>query len=161
MKRIGQYVPTVAKYIVLLLTAGYVALLMLFVSGSRKPFEEVSAAVREALGTETLTEQSGQAFKRSYGLNSLDYDGVLYFTSASSISAEEVLLVRVKDDSQIQQVTDAIEEHTQNRLGDFEGYAPEQVKILEEARQSVRGNYIFFAVSENADQYMEAFADSL
>lgn len=161
MKRIGQYVPTVAKYIILLLTAGYVALLMLFISGSRKPFDEVSSAVREAVGTETLTEQTGQALKRSYGLNSSDYDGVLYFTSASSISAEEVLLVRVKDSSQIQQVTDAIEEHTQNRLGDFEGYAPEQVKILEDARQSVRGNYIFFAVSENADQYIEAFADSL
>jgi len=43
----------------------------------------------------------------------------------------------------------------------FEGYAPEQARLLESARQSVRGSYIFFAVSENADRYMEAFAGSL
>lgn len=161
MKNSGRYWPTIAKYIVLALIAGYVALLLLYFSGSRKSFEEVSGAVSGAIDTESLDEQNGQALKRNFGLNSSDYAGVLYYASDSSMSAEEVLLIQVSEDSQIQQVTEAIENRVENRLSDFEGYAPEQVRILEDARQSVRGRYIFYAASEDAERYLEVFTDSL
>ena len=161
MKHVGQYVFTVAKYVVLMLTAGYIALLLLFAGVSRKSFDEVSAAVSSAVDTNNLSGQDSQALKRNFGLNSSEYSGVLYYASASGISAEEVLLIQVADSSQISQVTDALEEHVESRQQIFEGYAPEQARLLESARQSVRGSYIFFAVSENADWYMEAFAGSL
>lgn len=161
MKHVGQYVFTVAKYVVLMLTAGYIALLLLFAGVSRKSFDEVSAAVSSAVDTNNLSGQDSQALKRNFGLNSSEYSGVLYYVSASGISAEEVLLIQVADSSQISQVTDALEEHVESRQQIFEGYAPEQARLLESARQSVRGSYIFFAVSENADRYMEAFAGSL
>ena len=149
MKHVGQYVFTVAKYVVLMLTAGYIALL-LFAGVSRKSFDEVSAAVSSAVDTNNLSGQDSQALKRNFGLNSSEYSGVLYYASASGISAEEVLLIQVADSSQISQVTDALEEHVESRQQIFEGYAPEQARLLESARQSVRGSYIFFAVSENA-----------
>lgn len=161
MKHVGPYVFTVAKYVVLMLTAGYIALLLLFAGVSRKSFDEVSAAVSSAVDTNNLSGQDSQAFKRNFGLNSSEYSGVLYYASASGISAEEVLLIQVADSSQISQVTDALEEHVESRQQIFEGYALEQARLLESARQSVRGSYIFFAVSENADRYMEAFAGSL
>ena len=72
-----------------------------------------------------------------------------------------MLLIQVADDSQISQVTDALEEHVEKRLEEFLGYMPEQAALLENAGQSVRGDYIFFVVSQDADQYMKVFADSL
>lgn len=161
MKHVGPHVSTVAKYIVFVLIVGYIALLLLFVGGSRKSFDEVSAAVSRAVDTDSLSAQDSQALKRNFGLNSSDYSGVLYYASVSGISAEEVLLIQVADRSQISQVTDALEERVENRQKDFEGYAPEQAELLKNARQTVRGSYIFFVVSENADRYMEAFAGSL
>lgn len=161
MKHVGPHVSTVAKYIVFVLIVGYIALLLLFVGGSRKSFDEVSAAVSRAVDTDSLSAQDSQALKRNFGLNSSDYSGVLYYASVSGISAEEVLLIQVADRSQISQVTDALEERVENRQKDFEGYAPEQAEFLKNARQTVRGSYIFFVVSENADRYMEAFAGSL
>lgn len=161
MKHVGPHVSTVAKYIVFVLIVGYIALLLLFVGGSRKSFDEVSAAVSRAVDTDSLSAQDSQALKRNFGLNSSDYSGVLYYASVSGISAEEVLLIQVADRSQISQVTDALEERVENRQKDFKGYAPEQAELLKNARQTVRGSYIFFVVSENADRYMEAFAGSL
>ena len=38
-----------------------------------------------------LREMNDQALKRNFGLNSADYDGVLYYAAESSMSAEEVL----------------------------------------------------------------------
>ena len=85
----------------------------------------------------------------------------MYYASESNISAEEVLLIRVKDESQIQDVTEAIEERIEGRMNDFDGYAPEEVKLLEGAKLSVRGRYIFLAVAPKADEYLAAFGSGL
>ena len=154
-------IPEVAKYIVFALVIIYVVLLMLFTSGSSRPFEDVAAAVSGSLDTEKLTQMDDRMLKRNFGLNSADYDGVMYYASASSMSVEEVLLIRVNSRDQIQQITDALDERINARMDAFEGYAPDQARLLEDAQQSVRGKYVFFAVSSQATEYRNAFDTSL
>lgn len=154
-------IPEVAKYIVFALIIIYVVLLMLFTSGSSRPFEDVAAAVSGSLDTEKLTRMDDRMLKRNFGLNSADYDGVMYYASASSMSVEEVLLIRVNSRDQIQRITDAVDERINARMDAFEGYAPDQVRLLEDAQQSVRGRYVFFAVSSQATEYRNAFDTSL
>lgn len=151
----------IMKYVVFVLIIGFVALLMLFVSVSNKPFEEVSKSVEDSIDTEALTVQDSALFKRNFGLNAADYIGVMYYSSGANMSAEEVLLVKVKRDSQVQEVVDAIDERIESRINDFEGYAPDEVKLLQDARQSVRGTYIFYACSPDADSYLSVFSGSL
>ena len=86
----------IMKYVVFVLIIGFVVLLMLFMSGSNKPFEEVSKSVEDSLDTEALTVQDTAVFKRNFGLNAADYTGVLYYSSGANMSAEELLLVKVK-----------------------------------------------------------------
>ena len=151
----------IMKYVVFVLIIGFVVLLMLFMSGSNKPFEEVSKSVEDSLDTEALTVQDAALFKRNFGLNAADYTGVMYYSSGANMSAEEVLLVKVKRDSQVQEVVDAIDERIQSRINDFEGYAPDEVKLLQDAGQSVRGTYIFYACSPDADRYLSISSGSL
>ena len=157
----GQGAAHIMKFVVFALIIGFVVLLMLFASGSNKPFEEVSKSVENSLDTEALTAQDAAMSKRNFGLNAADYAGVLYYSSGASMSAEEVLLVKVNRDSQVQEVVDAINERIDSRISDFEGYAPDEVKLLEDARQSVRGTYIFYACSPDADKYLSVFSGSL
>lgn len=151
----------IMKYVVCVLIVVFVVLLMLYASGSSRPFEEVRKAVESSLDTSNLTEKDAAAFKRNFGLNEADYDGVMYYSSEFSISAEEVLLVKVKNSDQVQAVTEAIEERVESRTNDFDGYAPEEVKLLEDSVQSVRGTYIFFASAPKAGEYLAAFNNSL
>ena len=151
----------IMKYVVFVLIIGFVVLLMLFMSGSNKPFEEVSGSVEASLDTEALTVQDAARVKRNFGLNTADYSGVMYYSSGANMSAEEVLLVKVKRESQVQEVVDAIDERIRSRINDFEGYAPDEAKMLEDARQSVRGTYIFYACSPDADRYLSVFSNSL
>ena len=160
--RTGRFrIARVMKYIVLLLIIVFVAALMIYASGSSRPFEEVEKAVSSSLDKSNLTLQDGSAFKRAFGLSEADYAGVMYYASEFNISAEEVLVVLVKDESQIREVTEAIEKQVEARKNDFDGYAPEEVKLLEDAKQSVRGRYIFFAAAPKAEEYLEAFSNSL
>ena len=149
------------KYVILILIMAFVVLLLLYASGSSRPFNEVERAVSSSLDKSNLTRQDGTAFKRRFGLSEADYAGVMYYASEFSISAEEVLLIQVKDESQVQEVTAAIEKQVEARKNDFDGYAPEEVKLLEDAKQSVRGRYIFFAAAPKAEEYLEVFSSSL
>lgn len=156
-----QKIPEIAKYIVFALIIVYVVLLLLFTSGSSRPFEDIAAAVSDSLDTDTLAQMDDRMLKRNFGLNSADYDGVMYYASTSSMSVEEVLLIRVNSSGQIQQILDAIDERIDARMDAFEGYAPDQVRLLEDAQQSVRGRYVFFAVSSQATEYRNVFDMSL
>ena len=144
MKSEKLKIASVMKYVVFLMIVVFVVLMLLYASGSSRPFSEVSEAVSASLDTENLTEQDDTAFKRNFGLNAADYDGV-----------------RVADSSQVQEVTSAIEKRIDSRRNDFEGYAPEEVKLLDDAVQSVRGNYIFFASAPKAGEYLSVFSSSL
>ena len=161
MRTDGFGIARVMKYVVLVLIAAFVAVLMIYASGSSRPFEEVEDAVSRSLDKSNLTLQDGAAFKRKFGLSEADYAGVMYYASEFGISAEEVLVVLVKEESQVQEVTEAIDRQVEARKNDFDGYAPEEVKLLEDAKQSVRGRYIFFAAAPKAEEYLEAFSDSL
>ena len=143
------------KYILLVIIVGYLVILMLYASGSKRTFSEVSKAVSSVLDSKELVQMDDQMLKRNYGLNSADYKGVLYYSSPSSISAAEVLVIQVKNDAQIENVTNA------QRIEDFDSYLPEQVKLLEDSQESIRGRYIFFAVSSKASEYRSAFDKSL
>lgn len=145
------------KYILLVIIVGYLVILMLYASGSKRAFSEVSKALSSVLDSKELVQMDDQMLKRNYGLNSADYKGVLYYSSPSSISAAEVLVIQVKNDAQIENVTNAIAQ----RIEDFDSYLPEQVKLLEDSQESIRGRYIFFAVSSKASEYRSAFDKSL
>ena len=151
----------VMKYVTLAAILAFVIILMLFMSGSTRPFDEVKEAVAESLDPDELTEQDGARLKRDFGLNAVDYSGVAYYSAKSTISASEVLLIRVKDYEQIQTVLDAVGQRTESRMKDFESYLPEQAHLLADARQSVRGAYVFYAVSPKAGEYLKAFSGSL
>ncbi len=73
----------------------------------------------------------------------------MYYASPSSVSAAEVLLIQVKNESQTDAVTDAIEKRKAQRMEDFEGYLPEEVKLLEDAQLSIRGRYLFCSIFQS------------
>ena len=139
----------------------YIVLLLIYTSGSTKPFEEVAGAVEPLLDKESLVRQDAQALKRYYGLNSADYEGVLFYSAEFSISAQEVLLIEVKTDQQVHEVRDAIEERLESRKNTFEGYAPEQAQLIGQAQIQVRGRFLFLAVSPEAETLADAFTKSL
>lgn len=133
----------VMRYVTLLLIVGFVALLLIYTSGSNRPFEKVEKSVEASLDKENMKRQDGTALKRNFGLNAADYDGVMYYSSEFSISSEEVLLIKAKSETQTAEISSAIEERIKTRMNDFEGYAPESVQLLEDAKKSVRGKYVF------------------
>lgn len=151
----------IGKWILVVLLLAYMVSLLWYTSGSTKPFETVAQTVENSLHTDNLTKQDGQALKRYYGLNSADYKGILFYSSESAISAEEVLMIEVKSEAQVQTIRAAIETRLESRKADFAEYAPKQAMMIEQAVILVRGKYVFVAVSPDAQEYAAVFTKSL
>lgn len=152
---------SVMRNIVLVAVAAYVVFLLVYAGGSKKPFEEVEGVLEESLDLENLKKQDSQTLKKSFGFNGADYSGVMYFSSESSISAEEVLLVRVESEDQVEGVRESIEDRIASRMKDFEGYMPQEEALLKDACVVIRGKYVFYAVSPKAQEYRAVFEKSL
>ena len=144
--------------------AGLVILLVLFggnsVSGADP--QEVAQAVTDVIDMENMQLADNQMVKRFYGLDPADYEGCVLYYPNTNMMAEEVLIVKLKDISQQQTVSDAIEARLQTQKNTFEGYGVEQFDLLtNHAMVELRGNYVLFVVSDHAEAARKAFRGAL
>ena len=154
---------TIAKFILIACLLAFVFFTVASDPTSDASIDDVSQAVIEAMddNTETMKEADGRAFKRDFGLSANDYEGVVYYAPAANMEATEFLVVKLSDTSQQQELRDAVETRVSQQLNTFEGYAPEQAGLMQDAVVDVRGNYVLYAVGSNAQAARSAFAKSL
>ncbi len=149
------------KYILLLWLFVFIMLLMKNDTISNAEIASVGNAVTKAIDMEGLSMADNRMLKRFYGLNGNDYEGVQLYVSDSYMEVEEVLIVKLKDLEQSEAVEAAVNARVEHQLDSFEGYGPEQCKLLENHILDIQGNYILFVVHKNTKAADAAFQQSL
>lgn len=139
----------------------FIIMLQMGTPDSQSSLEEVSQAVSGSVSLEGMEESSNQMFKKFYGLNANDYEGVALYAPASNMDAEEILIVKLKDSSQAEAVTSAVNKRLETQKSNFEGYGIEQFDLLEDHILDVQGNFILYVVHPDASKADQAFKDSL
>ncbi len=110
---------------------------------------------------EHMEETGTKGLKRYYGLNASDFESVVLYTPESSMAVDEMLIVKVKDKSQIEALEDTIDTRINSQLQNFGGYGPEQCALVNNYELKTEGRYVFFAISEKAEELKEAFKESI
>ncbi len=160
MKGLMRYIGIV-KYILIMLLTIFVMSLLSGGEISNAKMESVAKRVTKAIDTEELSEADNRMVKRLYGINANDYENVVLYVSDSNMEVEELLIVKLKDTSQSEAVEAAIDTRLNTQLESFEGYGPEQCKLLKDHVLDVRGNYILYVVDKKAKAADKAFQKSL
>lgn len=126
---------------------------------------EGTAQTGEGTQDEGVFDGMGQAtaldFKRIFGLNAEDYDGVSYFKPISQMDVVELLIVKVKSDDQMETLESAVEERIEDQKKSFDGYGAAQCALLEKAIIKEKGNFLFYCTSPDAEEYCDLFLDAL
>ena len=128
---------------------------------SNASLESVSQEVLGAADQEGMQESNNRMFQKFYGLDAQDYEGVTLYSPVSNMDAQELLIVKLKDSSQAEAVTEAINSRLETQMNSFEGYGIEQYAMLEDHILDVQGNFILYVVNPNAQAADEAFRNSL
>ena len=106
MKKSGIDVINILKYTMTLTIFIYVVFLVI-AQGADAPMEQVAENVLGMVETDGMEEAGAQDFKRYYGLNAGDYEDVALYLPDDVMGVKELLLVKVKDKSQIETVRSA------------------------------------------------------
>lgn len=128
---------------------------------SKTDIETVKSEVNKVSGFADVPEAENRLIKRFYSLDPGNYEGMILYAPQDDMAVDEMLIVKLKDVSQQEEVQLAIEERLDTQLKSFEGYGAEQVALLNKHVLSVEGNYIFYMVGENAQEAQKAFLESL
>ena len=124
--------------------------------GTAPPDEGENEGVFDGMGQADALD-----FKRIFGLNAEDYDGMAYFKPISQMDVEEMLIVRLKSDDQAEALEEAVEERIENQKTSFDGYGAAQCALLGKAIVKHKGNFLFYCVSPEAEKYCNAFLDAI
>ena len=152
---------SVARYIIVALIIVYIVSLMIFTGGSSKSFEEVAGPVEGAVNKDNYVKLKELDIKKLYGLNVSEYDGVMLYVSTNALSADELLLLKVKSEDQLEEVRKAIDKRLERRMNDFKGYAPEEEAAIDKAIVSIRGKYVFVSIGGDAQKLKDVFNENL
>ena len=150
----------ILEYLIFCLILVYVILLV-YAKGGDAPAEEVRKNVLSAIKTEGMKQAGTQEFKRYYGLNAKDYEDVTLYLPDSVMGVDELLIVKLKEESQAENVLEAVRKRLDTQEESFKGYGASQTKLLQSAVLETRGLYGVMAVGEDADKAYAAFKKSL
>lgn len=139
----------------LLFAAGF-AVFSLWRMKQPQPKEADFAALGEALQASGLLQASkpgtAQECKKNFGLSSDSYEEILYFSPATFMDVEEVLVVRAPEGA------DAAAKAMRSRLSElqksFENYGTFQSAMLKETQIYENGVYACYAAGEHSAEIM-------
>jgi hypothetical protein len=128
---------------------------------SQAAFSSVQEAVISQADASNMQQADSQMIRRLYGLDPTDYEDILLYCPTTNMGAEELLLVKLKDTSQQDTVTAAIEKRVATQMDSFDGYGVDQYDMLEKSVTEVQGNYILLVVATDPTPVRQAFLDAL
>ena len=92
----------------------------------------------------------------------VDYDKVAGFFVSYAVEgglADEIVVVAVKDASDVKEVKELLEKHKQDRYHLLEQYEPKEVKRVSDGLVFTDGNYAVLIICDRADAVKKAFSD--
>lgn len=150
----------VLKYLMVLVIFIYIIVLIVH-QGGDAPLADVKKNVTKGISKEGRSAAGTQDLKRYYGLNANDFDGMILYLPNDVMSVDELVIIRLKDKSQAEDVRSAVQKRLDTQRESFEGYGAEQTKLITSAILEARGQYVFMAVGKDADELYAKFKKSL
>lgn len=155
------------SYMIWIKTA-LIACIVLFIawmmmSGESQSTENIGAVETavSSVGLGSMTKSDDLTVKKVFGINAGDYEGVVYYKGEGIMDVNELLIVKLKSTSQAADVKNAAQSRLDEQIKNFTNYGTDQIDLLRQGIVLVRGNYVFYAVSENADKLKSAFVAAL
>ena len=144
------------KYLMVIALIAYVVLLVSGEGDNTVSVDTIQKNIEKSVSLKGMKKGSSQDLKKYYGLNANDYAGTMLYIPDDVMSVNEILVVKVKDKSQVEDVEKAVEERLSTQKKSLK-----QTRLLHSAIDETRGYYILLAVSKDADRIEAAFKNSI
>lgn len=147
------------KVVFLIVLAFFLIFVYWTESAKDVPMSNIEKKLLKNKYVEEMKVQTPRELERYMQISGSNYDGFFYARSVNNLAVDEVLIVKVKSREQLNNLQDAIDARLKQQITNYQGYAPEQVSMLKNAKTFTKGNYIFYCVSKKPDSISEDFTN--
>ena len=119
-------------------------------------FSVIRSAIAAAPGVAELKALDENAFQERMDATPAGCEGWLMVGSEDIMDVSELLIAKA-DEATLDGLEAAVQKRLEAQLAVFRSYGVNQKDLLEGATLLRRGNYLFYAVGERADQWEDAF----
>ncbi len=112
--------------------------------------KEVFSKISESVELPSMNEFNDKLLQRYYGIDPLtvaDYAGGI---DNSGVGQDEILLVKVSDESQVESVRESFQTRYDQKLREQENYNAEEAEKIRKCEVRVQGLYVTLIISDDA-----------
>ena len=133
-----------------------VFIILMLTSGSSRdvPISEIRDHMLKQAGTSDMIQKDDAGTGSVLGVIPSDY---IYFRTDQIMDVRELFIARETDADKMDSIESAIMAHLDKQIENFTGYGTDQLDLLEHAVYMRKGDYYFFAVGEQAEEWQSAF----
>ncbi|MDT9717885.1 DUF4358 domain-containing protein [Paenibacillus sp. ClWae2A] len=122
---------------------------------------EVGEYIGQAVNLDDMKKGDLNRLDRLYQIDAESVEDYLLFTAVSNVKADELLIIKVREEKNLDFVLARIEQRIDAQLDKFRDYRPEEYYLTQKHVLKRTGRLILFAVSEEADQIEQTFDEAL
>lgn len=142
--------------IVIVIVLIIIAVLGIIINNSNKNIqiniEELATKIAESGAFEDeIAKIDSEMIMSDYNITTDEVEGFVSY-QGSGATSEEIVILKVKDKSNLNDVKDKINSRIQERKQAFQSYLPEEVGKIDNNILRVEGNYIIFCVSNDSSK---------
>ena len=123
-------------------------------------FKAVNAEIKISK-TADIKKCNNQRIKKEFGFTHHDFEYIAYYASDSVMEVRELLIIKLRDKTQLDFVESAVRKRVDEKAKLFKGYAPEQSAMLDKYILEYKKGFVIYAVSDNPDKLISAFKKAL
>ena len=118
---------------------------------------EIGKSIEQTVSLKEMKKGDLNKLQKLYKLDAVDVDDFILYTSTSNVKADELAVIKLKDESQAESVKENIEQRIEAQKMKFKDYRPDEYFLVENHVLKTKGPFVFFAVSKEADSMERAF----
>lgn len=122
---------------------------------------DIMSKIKEDVEFPDMSEISTADIGFYIQLKSDDIEQLSYIIAGSGVTADEVLIVKMKDGIDITGVKALFETRKESQTTLFEPYAPDEMPKIESAVIETKGQYAIFAVTSDNAKVKKIFTDAV
>lgn len=128
---------------------------------STKSADEIFESVTKSVDISALSKQKAKKFEEEFSLSAENYESVIYYGSSSVMEVRELIIVKLKDTSDKDELISAMETRTEKKTKLFEGYAPVEGEMLKNHLITEKDGFVLFAVCDDTAKVLSAFKSAV
>ena len=126
-----------------------------------RPVKDIYEDIKQAVELHSPVEMTDSFISNYYGIDPEKLEEYIFAMSEEATSAETIVIMKVKDEGDVEKMMGALQVVVDEKRGEMENYLPEQFEIVDKSSVKSKGNYVYLVISESQDTIVQMIEEEL